>query len=110
MEFRPGGDRGAHFFAPRIPGHPAGDSGEMLLLRTRQPALMLQALARIFRGSAPRAAAAFVGADAGPDAGVDRARVRRAVPLMLKTLLEYFRAAAAKHAPETSCRSRPPQD
>ena len=35
-------------------------AGEMLLLRTRQPALIVQALARIFRGSAPRAAAALV--------------------------------------------------
>jgi hypothetical protein len=35
-------------------------AGEMLLLRTRQPVLMLQALARIFQGSAPRAVAAFI--------------------------------------------------
>jgi len=35
-------------------------AGEMLLLRTRQPVLMLQALARIFQGSAPRAVAAFL--------------------------------------------------
>ena len=35
-------------------------AGEMLLMRTRQPALIVQALVRIFRGSAPRAAAALV--------------------------------------------------
>ena len=34
-------------------------AGEMLLLRTRQPALIAQALARIFQGSGPRAAAAL---------------------------------------------------
>src|SRR5882724_3909106 len=35
-------------------------AGEMFLLRTRQPALMVQALSRIFQGSAPRAVAAAV--------------------------------------------------
>jgi hypothetical protein len=35
-------------------------AGEILLLRTRQPTLILQALARIFHGSVPRAAAAIV--------------------------------------------------
>jgi hypothetical protein len=35
-------------------------AGEMLLLRTRQPALILQAIARIFQGSAPRALAALL--------------------------------------------------
>jgi hypothetical protein len=35
-------------------------AGETLLLRSRQPALMAQALARILQGSAPRAAAAFL--------------------------------------------------
>jgi hypothetical protein len=35
-------------------------AGETLLLRSRQPALMAQALARIFQGSAPRAAAALL--------------------------------------------------
>jgi hypothetical protein len=35
-------------------------AGEMLLLRTRQPVLMLQALSRIFQGSASRAVAAFI--------------------------------------------------
>ena len=34
-------------------------TGDMLLLRTRQPVLMLQVLSRIFQGSAPRAVAAF---------------------------------------------------
>src|SRR5437762_7124177 len=32
--------------------------GELLLLRTRQPYLISEAIARIFRGSAPRAVAA----------------------------------------------------
>jgi len=35
-------------------------AGEMLLLRTRQPYLILQAIARILRGSAPRALAALI--------------------------------------------------
>lgn len=35
-------------------------AGELLLLRTRQPALILQALARIFQGSAPRATVALL--------------------------------------------------
>src|SRR5450432_1643211 len=35
-------------------------AGELLLLRARQPALIAQALARIFQGSAPRAAAGLV--------------------------------------------------
>ncbi len=35
-------------------------AGEMFLLRTRQPALMLQALARIFQGSAPRVVSATI--------------------------------------------------
>jgi hypothetical protein len=35
-------------------------AGEMFLLRTRQPALILQALSRILEGSAPRAVAALI--------------------------------------------------
>src|ERR1700694_3703906 len=35
-------------------------AGGVLLLRTRQPALIAQVLARIFQGSAPRGAAALV--------------------------------------------------
>jgi hypothetical protein len=35
-------------------------AAEMLLLRTRQPVLILQAIARILRGSAPRAASALI--------------------------------------------------
>src|SRR6267143_5762499 len=35
-------------------------AGEMLLLRTRQPAFVWQAVARIFQGSAPRAVAAVI--------------------------------------------------
>ncbi len=65
-------------------------AGEMLLLRTRQPALIAQALARIFRGSAPRAAAAlFVLTLALTLAWIVLASVGRA--LTLETLLEYFR-------------------
>jgi hypothetical protein len=40
-------------------------AGELLLLRTRQPGLVLQALARILQGSAPRAATAAVGLTLG---------------------------------------------
>ena len=49
------------FISPRISWTLSrSQRGEMFLLRTRQPVLMLQALARIFQGSAPRAATAFV--------------------------------------------------
>ena len=69
-------------------------AGEMLLLRTRQPALMLQALARIFQGSAPRAAAALVVLTlALTVAWIVLASFGRAVTL--KALLEYFRASGS---------------
>lgn len=78
-------------------------AGEMLLLRSRQPALMLQALARIFRGSAPRATAALVVLTlALTVAWIVLASLGRAVSL--KTLIEYFRASDRvrwPRAPET---------
>jgi hypothetical protein len=65
-------------------------AGEMLLLRTRQPALIAQALARIFQGSAPRAATALVVLTLALTlAWIVLASLGRAVTL--KTLLEYFR-------------------
>ena len=67
-------------------------AGEMLLMRTRQPALIVQALARIFQGSAPRAAAALVVLTLALTlAWIVLASVGRA--LTLKTLLEYFRGS-----------------
>ncbi len=67
-------------------------AGEMLLLRTRQPALILQALARIFRGSAPRATAALVVLTLTLTlAWIALASLGRAATL--KTLLEYFRGS-----------------
>ncbi len=48
-------------------------AGEMLLLRTRQPVLMLQALSRIFQGSAPRAVVAFIVLALALAVGLDRA-------------------------------------
>lgn len=82
-------------------------AGEMLLLRTRQPALMLQALARIFQGSAPRAAAALVVLVLTLTlAWIVLASIGRAATL--HTLIEYFRDPGARFArgPETSPRSR----
>ncbi|MGH9547731.1 MAG: hypothetical protein ACRD3W_00085 [Terriglobales bacterium] len=62
---------------------------EMFLLRTRHPVLIWQALSRIFQGSAPRAAAAFVVlALALALAWVVIASLGRAATL--KTLVEYF--------------------
>jgi hypothetical protein len=67
-------------------------AGEMLLLRTRQPAFILQALARIFRGSEPRAAAALVVLTLALTlAWIVLASLGRAVTL--KTLFEYFRCS-----------------
>ncbi len=64
-------------------------SGEMLLLRTRQPVLMLQALSRIFQGSAPRAVVAFIVlALALAVAWIALASVGRAATL--KAAIEYF--------------------
>jgi hypothetical protein len=65
-------------------------AGEMLLLRTRQSALIAQALARIVQGSAPRAAAALVVVTlALIVAWIVLASLGRAATL--RTLLEYFR-------------------
>jgi hypothetical protein len=65
-------------------------AGEMLLLRTRQPALIAQALARILGGSAPQAAAALVVLTLALTlAWIVVASVGRA--LTLNTLLEHFR-------------------
>lgn len=63
---------------------------ELLLLRTRQPALILHVLARVFQGSAPRAAAALVVLTlALALAWTVLASLGRAATL--KTLFEYFR-------------------
>ncbi len=67
-------------------------AGEMLLLRTRQPVLVLQAVARIFEGSAPRAVTAFM--VLGPGLGlawIITASLGRAATL--KTLIENFRGS-----------------
>jgi hypothetical protein len=65
---------------------------ELLLFRTRQPALIAQALARIFQGSAPRAAAALVVLTLALTMGwVVLASIGRAA--ILRTLLEYFRGS-----------------
>src|ERR1700730_12699975 len=67
-------------------------AGEMLLLRTRLPALIAQAIASIFRGSAPRAAAALVVLTLALTlVWIVLASLGRAVTL--KTLLEYFRGS-----------------
>jgi hypothetical protein len=69
-------------------------SGEMLLLRTRQPVLMLQALSRIFQGSAPRAVVAFIVLTlALAVAWIALASFGRAATL--KAAIEYFRGSLA---------------
>jgi hypothetical protein len=74
-------------------------AGEMLLLRTRQPALMAQALARIFQGSGPRAAAALVVLLLSLTlAWIVLASLGRAATL--KTLLEYFRSSGGMREPK----------
>lgn len=73
--------------------------GEMLLLRTRQPALILQVLARVFQGSAPRAAAALMVLTlALALAWIVLASLGRAATL--KTLFEYFRDSSARGQPD----------
>ena len=65
---------------------------DMLLLRTRQPVLMLQVLSRIFQGSAPRAVAAVaVLLPALGLAWIIIASLGRAATL--KTLIENFRGS-----------------
>jgi hypothetical protein len=66
-------------------------AGEMLLFRTRQPALILRALARIFQGSVPRAAITLIVLIVGLTLGwIVVASIGRA--LTLKALLEYVRS------------------
>src|SRR6478672_2033696 len=73
--------------------------GEMLLLRTRQPALILHVLARVFQGSAPRAAAALVALTlALALAWIVLASLGRAATL--KTLFEYFRDSSSRGQPD----------
>lgn len=68
-------------------------AGEMLLLRSRQPALILQALSRIFQGRAPRAMAALVVLTLALSlAWIVLASLGRAA--ILKALFEYFRGSA----------------
>jgi hypothetical protein len=65
-------------------------TAEMLLLRTRQPALILQAIARILQGSAPRAVSALIVlAAALMLAWIVLASLGRAA--ILRTLLESLR-------------------
>src|SRR5712691_9080965 len=65
-------------------------AAEMFLLQTRQPVLMLQVIARILQGSAPRAVTALmVLALAVTLAWIVLASLGRAAPL--KTLFAYFR-------------------
>jgi hypothetical protein len=74
-------------------------AGEMFLLRTRQPALILQALSRIMAGSAPRAVAALVVLLLGLTvAWTLLASVGRTA--ILKTLFEHFQERSG--GPETS--------
>ena len=75
-------------------------AGEMFLLRTRQPALILQALSRILEGSAPRAVAALIVLLLGLTvAWTLLASVGRAA--ILKTLFEYFRERSGDGARPT---------
>jgi hypothetical protein len=64
-------------------------AGEMVLLRTQQPALIFQALARIFQGSAPRATLALIGLTVTLTvAWIVLASLGRAA--ILKALFEHF--------------------
>ncbi len=66
--------------------------GEILLMETRQPALIVQALARILNGSAPRAALAAAALTVALIlAWIVLASLGRAASL--KTLIEYFRGS-----------------
>ena len=72
-------------------------AGEMPLLRTRQPVLMLQALARIFQGSAPRAVAAFLVLTLTLAlAWIVLASLGRAASV--KAVTEYFRGPVSSNA------------
>jgi hypothetical protein len=75
-------------------------AGEMLLLRTRQPALIAQALARIFQGSAPHAVLALLALTLALTAAwIVLASLGRAVTL--KTMFEYFRSSGRARESET---------
>ena len=70
-------------------------AGEMLLLRTRQPALIAQALARIFQGSAPRAVVALLVLTLALTlAWIVLASLGRTVTV--KALLEHFRGSETR--------------
>jgi hypothetical protein len=79
---------------------------EMFLLGTRQPVLILKALARIFEGSAPRAVTALIVLLLGLTAGWTLlASLGRSA--VLKTLFEYFRGnswdpGTLAHQPQTN--------
>ncbi len=69
-------------------------AAEMFLLRTRQPALILQAMARILQGSAPRAVSALIVLAAALTLGwIVLASLGRGA--ILRTLFESFRESAA---------------
>jgi hypothetical protein len=77
-------------------------AGEMFFLRSRQPALILQAIARIFHGSATRAVvAAIVLMLALTLAWVVLASLGRAATL--KTLFECFRESEDPSQPDVPC-------
>lgn len=70
-------------------------AGEMFLLRTRQPALILQALSHILEGSAPRAVAALVVLLLGLTvAWTLLASLGRAA--ILKSIFEYFQGRSGE--------------
>jgi hypothetical protein len=82
-------------------------AGEMLLFRTRQPALILRALARIFQGSVPRTAiTVIVLAIALPLAWIAVASIGRA--LTLEALLEYVRSLSGSSAGSSAALRDPP--
>jgi hypothetical protein len=73
-------------------------SAELFLLRTRHPALIAQALSRMFRGSAPRAVAAGIVLTVALTLGwIVLASVGRAASL--RALFEYFRGKDASIEP-----------
>jgi hypothetical protein len=75
--------------------------GDMLLLRTGQPALILRAILRIFHGSAPRASLAFVILGVALTiAWIVLASLGRAATV--KTLFEYFPDSAHRAPRKTT--------
>lgn len=80
--------------------------GELFLLRSRQPALIWQALARIFHGSGPRAAAALIVVGlASALAWIVVASLGRAATL--KALREYFQSQTPEPQPDTESPAPP---